>query len=77
MGGASVVYDKAIDITIDDAGGFYTATETENALQANLQKTGGTMTGELIIAPSSGVKSLSVTKDIYIKAGQKLYFDGA
>ena len=77
MGGASVVYDKASDITVDDPNNVFTGTEVESALYEDLQKIGGTMTGHLIIDPSSGDRALTVKKDIYLKAGQKLYFDGA
>ena len=37
---------------------------------------GDTMTGELIIDPSSVDTSLTAKKDIILKADQKLYFDG-
>ena len=37
--------------------------------------TGDTMTGELIITPA-GDTALTANKDIVLKAGQKLVFDG-
>lgn len=40
-------------------------------------KIGDTMTGELIINPTSGNTSLTAKKNIVVKAGQKIYFDGA
>jgi len=38
---------------------------------------GDTMTGALTITPASGDTSLTANKDIVLKAGQKIYFDGA
>lgn len=52
---------------------YYTESEVI-ALFVNLS--GDTMTGALTIEPS-GDTALTVKKDIYLKAGQKLYLDGA
>jgi len=58
-------YDKILgEYREDDAAGKY------------VDKTGDTMTGELIIN-STGTTSLTANKDIVIKAGQKLILDGA
>lgn len=38
---------------------------------------GDTMTGELVITPTSGTTALTANLDIVLKAGQKLIFDGA
>lgn len=37
---------------------------------------GDTMTGKLVIKPTSGDDSLYTDKRIIIKSGQRLYFDG-
>jgi len=34
------------------------------------------LTGELVITPASGTTALRANKDIVLKAGQKLIFDG-
>lgn len=39
--------------------------------------TGDTMTGALTITPAAGDTALTANKDIVLKAGQKLIFDGA
>jgi hypothetical protein len=39
-------------------------------------KSGDTMTGPLIINPSSGNTALTIEANQYIKAGKRLYFDG-
>ena len=41
-----------------------------------VKKTGDTMTGQLTITPASGDTALKADKDIILKAGQKLIFDG-
>jgi len=41
-----------------------------------VRKIGDTMSGELIISPA-GDTSLTANKNIVLKAGQKLIFDGA
>lgn len=38
--------------------------------------TGDTMTGALTITPTGGTAGLTVNKNIILKAGQKLIFDG-
>jgi len=35
------------------------------------------LTGELVITPSSGTNALKANKDITLKAGQRLVFDGS
>ena len=35
------------------------------------------LTGELVITPAAGTTALRANKDIILKAGQKLIFDGA
>ena len=42
-----------------------------------LDTTNDPLTGELVITPSSGSSALKANKDIILKAGQKLVFDGA
>lgn len=51
--------------------------ETEEELNARyVEVEGDTMTGPLIINPSTGTTALTVHKDIILKAGEKLIFDG-
>ena len=38
---------------------------------------GDTMTGALTITPASGDTALTANKDIVLKAGQKMIYDGA
>jgi len=38
---------------------------------------GDTMTGALVITPTTGTESLRANKDIVLKTGQRLIFDGA
>ena len=38
---------------------------------------GDTMTGALTITPTSGTTALTANKDIILKAGQKMIYDGA
>jgi len=49
----------------------YTALDGRYVLKA-----GDTMTGELVITPASGNTALTANKDIILKSGQKLIFDG-
>ena len=41
-----------------------------------VEKAGDTMTGKFIINPSTGTTSLNAQKNIVLKSGQKLVFDG-
>ncbi len=50
-----------------------TRTQADSRL---VKKSGDTMTGLLTITPSSGDIAIRANKDIVLKAGQKLYFDG-
>lgn len=51
---------------------------TAEQLQALfVQKIGDTMTGKLTITPTSGDDALIANKDVTVKAGQKIYVDGA
>lgn len=52
-------------------------TKSTTELDADyVKKIGDTMSGELVITPT-GDTSLTANKDIVLKAGQKLIFDGA
>lgn len=42
-----------------------------------VKKAGDTMTGELIIDPVAGTTALDCQKDITLKSGQKLIYDGS
>lgn len=37
---------------------------------------GDTMTGPLVISPTSGTTALTANKDIILKTGQKIIYDG-
>ena len=50
-----------------------TRTQADSRL---VKKAGDTMIGLLTITPASGNTALRANKDIVLRAGQKLYFDG-
>ena len=47
------------------------------ALYLKLDTSNDPLTGELVITPASGTNALKANKDITLKSGQKLIFDGA
>lgn len=49
---------------------------TASEASAYVKIIGDTMTGQLTITPSSGDTALKADKDIVLKSGQKLIFDG-
>jgi len=63
-----IKYDDATYTTVDSA--------LDYIFGAYVQVIGDTMTGPLIITPASGDTALIANKDIVLKAGQKLIFDG-
>jgi len=69
LNATDIKYDDAIYTTVDSAldyiiGGAY------------VKVIGDTMTGPLVITPTSGTTALIANKAIILKAGQKLIFDG-
>lgn len=66
----------------DTPGSVYTTTEVDAlisalaALYLKLDCSNDPLTGELVITPASGDNALKANKDITLKAGQKLIFDG-
>jgi hypothetical protein len=48
-----------------------------NALYLKLDTSNDPLTGELVIIPAAGTNALRANKDITLKSGQKLIFDGA
>ena len=46
-------------------------------LYLRLDTSNDPLTGELVITPASGTNALKANKDITLKSGQKLIFDGA
>ena len=48
-----------------------------NSVYLKLDSSNDPLTGELIITPSAGTNAIKANKDITLKAGQKLIFDGA
>ena len=64
--------------TINPFTGKYDQTINKTATDARyVNVPGDTMTGKLTIDPTSGTKSLDAQKDIVLKSGRKLIFDGA
>lgn len=51
-------------------------TAEEAAAYLKLDASNDPLTGELVITPASGTNALKANKDITLKAGQKLIFDG-
>lgn len=49
---------------------------TAAEVEAYVKVAGDTMTGALTITPASGDTALTANKNIVLKAGQKLIFDG-
>ncbi len=50
---------------------------TATEIAAYVKIIGDTMTGALTITPASGDTALTANKNIILKSGQKLIFDGA
>lgn len=51
-------------------------TSSEISAYLKLDCSNDPLTGELVITPASGDNALKANKDITLKAGQKLIFDG-
>ena len=67
----------------DTPGITYTQTEIDvliaalAAIYLKLDTSNDPLTGELVITPAAGTNALKANKDITLKAGQKLIFDGS
>ena len=68
LNATDIKYNDAIYTTVDSA--------LDYMLGAYVHIIGDTMTGPLVITPTSGDTALIANKDIVLKAGQKLIFDG-
>lgn len=61
-------------IRIDNSG---LDTESGDARYLKLDTSNDPLTGELVITPASGTTALRANKNIVLKSGMKLIFDGA